>query len=155
MTPDQARAQAEAILDGFSDDHRRYQALQLQLNRRFSKGWALYNNVTFSKVEGKTYGGGNGSNDLGAFNALSDDYGRNLDAVLTEAILNGFAAPGANYAANQTASARLAAWARAASTTCAQYIGTPISTINRFGELPIDREIIYKSYGYKQWNFGS
>jgi hypothetical protein len=155
LTPEAAAAQAEAILDGFSDDNRDYGAIQLQLNRRFSKGWALYNNVTFSKVEGKTYGGGNGSNDLGAFNALNDDYGRNLDAVLTEGILNGFAAPGPNYGANQVAFCS----ARGLGDTCVddlrQYIGTPISTINRFGELPIDREIIYKSYGYKQWNFGS
>src|SRR6185369_12182382 len=30
-------AQANAILDGFADDHRRYDAAQFQLNRRFSK----------------------------------------------------------------------------------------------------------------------
>jgi hypothetical protein len=35
-----------------------------------------------------------------------------------------------------------------------QYIGTPISTINRFGDLPIDRPILFKSYGYRQWTFG-
>ncbi len=146
MTPDQARAQAEAILDDFADDNRRYTAAQFQLNRRFSKNWALYNNVTIAKVEGKTYGGGNGQNDLGAFNHLNDDYGRNLDAVLTNAILDGFRAT-PNFCAD-----------RKLPTSCiddlTQFIGTPISTINRFGDLPIDRPLLFKSYGYRQWNFG-
>jgi hypothetical protein len=146
ISTDQARAQAEAILEGFADDHRRYQAAQIQLNRRFAKGWALYNNLTFSKVEGRTYGGGNGSNDLGAFNHLNDDYGRNLDAVLTPAMLAGF-----RNTANFCADRGLAA---SCIDDLVQFIGTPVSTINRFGDLPIDRPILWKSYGYRQWSFG-
>jgi hypothetical protein len=146
LTADQARSQAEAILDGFADDHRSYQAAQFQLNRRFAKHWALYNNLTVAKVEGRTYGGGNGQNDLGAFNHLSDDYGRNLDAVLTEAVLNGFRA-NPSFCADRKLEASCI-------DDLVQFIGTPISTINRFGDLPIDRPILFKSYGYRQWDFG-
>lgn len=132
--------QAEAVLDGFTDDHRRYQGLQLQMNRRHSKGWALYNNLTISKVEGKTYGGGDGDNDLGAFSNLDDDYGRNLELILTEQILSFIDCEGQNLP-----------------TTCIEdlraHLGEPLSTIFRHGDLPIDRPIILKSYGYKLWNW--
>ena len=39
------------IINGFEDDDRNYTALQLQLNRRFKNGWAWFNNVTFSEVQ--------------------------------------------------------------------------------------------------------
>ncbi|REJ86226.1 MAG: hypothetical protein DWQ30_00995 [Acidobacteria bacterium] len=139
-------AMAESILDNFQDDNRDYVAAQFQLNRRFKNGWALYNNITFSKVEGITYGGGNGGNDLGAFNNLDDDYGRNMDAVLTDQILAGFAAT-PNFCATQGLPASCIDDLR-------PFIGQPLSTINRQGELPNDRSVIAKSFGYKVWTFG-
>ena len=138
--------QANAILDGFEEDHRSYKALQLQLNRRFRNGWAWYNNVTLSEVQGKTYGGGNGGNDLGAFNQMDDDYGRNLEAILTPAIIASFRAI-PNFCGLNGLDASCI-------DDLAQFVGQPMSTINRFGPMPIDRPIIFKSYGYKQWTFG-
>jgi hypothetical protein len=139
--------QANSILDGFEDDHRNYQALQLQLNRRFRGGWAWFNNVTFSKVEGKTYGGGNGGNDLGAFNQMDDDYGRNLEAILTPAILASFRGIPDFCAANGLSASCI--------DDLEQFVGQPLSTINRSGDMPIDRPVIFKSYGYKQWTLGN
>jgi hypothetical protein len=149
-TPEQEaalRAQANTILANFEDDRREYQALQLQLNRRFAKGWAWYNNVTFSKVEGRTYGGGNGGNDLGAFNNLDDDYGRNLEVVLTDALLDTLAAR-PDFCASQRLPASCVDALR-------PLVGQPLSTLNREGEMPVDRPVIFKSYGYRQWNVGN
>jgi hypothetical protein len=145
MTPDQARAHAESILDGFEEDHREYQGVQLQLNRRFSKGWALYNNVTFSNVEGRTYGT-QGGNDLGAFNNLGDDYGQNLEAVLTNALLTQWRAIPNFCAENGLAASCI--------DDMVQFVGQPFTTINREGDMPVDRPIILKTFGYRQWQFG-
>jgi hypothetical protein len=137
---------ANRILDSFSDDHRRYRALQLQLNRRFSRGWAIYNNLTISNVEGKTYGGGSGNNDLGAFSNLNDDYGRNLEGILTDAALDQREAI-PDFCSDLGLSSSCVDDLR-------PFVGQPLSTINRQGDMPIDRPIIAKSYGYKQWQMG-
>ena len=148
-------AMADAILDGFQDDDRNYQGLQLQLNRRFRNGWAWFNNVTFSKVEGRTYGGGNGGNDLGAFNNLDDDYGRNMDAVLTDQILDQWRNVPVTLADGTVTDF---CSANQLGPTCVDdlvpFIGQPLSTINREGELPVDRPVIFKSFGYKVFNVG-
>ncbi len=148
-------AMAEEILNNFQDDDRNYQALQLQLNRRFRNNWAWFNNITFSKVEGRTYGGGNGNNDLGAFNNLDDDYGRNMDAVLTDQIIEAWRN---NPVTLPTGEVTDFCTAQGLSASCiddmVQFIGQPLSTINREGEMPVDRPVIFKSYGFKVWNFG-
>jgi hypothetical protein len=138
--------QANAILDNFEDDNRTYRGLQFQLNRRFREGWAWYNNVTFSEVEGKTYGGGNGGNDLGSFNNQDDDYGRNLEAILTPAVFATLVATPNFCALNGLSASCL--------DDLAQHIGEPLSTINRDGRMPVDRPVIFKTFGYKQWNVG-
>jgi len=145
MTAEQARAHAESLLDSFKEDHRRYQGIQLQLNRRFSKGWALYNNVTFSNVEGRTYGT-NGGNDTGAFDNLNDDYGTSLENVLTDSVLVGWRSI-PDFCGQQ-------GLPDSCIDDLVQFIGQPFSTINRQGEMPIDRPVIVKSYGYKQWGWG-
>lgn len=148
-------AMAEGILDNFADDDRNYQGLQIQLNRRFRNGWAWFNNVTFSKVEGRTYGGGNGGNDLGAFNNLDDDYGRNMDAVLTDQLLDTWANDPVTL---DDGTVTTFCDANGLAANCVDnlraFVGQPLSTINREGELPINRPVIFKSFGYKVYNFG-
>ena len=92
-------------------------------------------------MDGRTYGGGNGGNDLGAFDNLNDDYGRNLEVILTPQILAGIDCSANGLPANCT-------------DQLAPHLGQPLSTINRDGELPIDRPVIFKSYGYKVWDVG-
>ncbi len=146
---------AEAILNNFEDDDRNYVGLQLQLNRRFRNGWAWFNNVTFSKVEGKTYGGGNGNNDLGAFNNLDDDYGRNMDAVLTDQLIDQWRNNPVTLADGRQVDF---CTANRLSSSCIDdlvpFIGQPLSTINREGELNVNRPVIFKSFGYKVFTFG-
>lgn len=128
------REDAEAILDGFSDDNRRYRNLQLQLSRHFHRGWAWYVNLTLARAEGSTYGSS-------SYNNLNDDYGRNLELVLSDDILATVDCEAENLAANCT-------------DALLPFLGQPVSTINRQGRMPIDREIIFKSYGYKRWDLG-
>ena len=122
------RERAEEILNSFEDDNRSYRALQLQLNKRFSKGWALYNNLTLGRAEGKTSGS--------SANNLNDDYGRNLEFLLTDDLVDAFDCE------------RLGL-----DTSCREllrpHVGEPVSTIHRDGVMPTSRDLIFKSYGYK------
>ena len=124
------RERAEEILDRFEDDNRSYRALQLQLNRRFHRGWALYNNVTLGRAEGRTYGD--------RFDNLNDDYGRNLEFLLTDDLVDQIDC--SRWSLGDGCAEHLRA-----------FVGEPLSTIHRHGIMPIGRDLIFKSYGFKQW----
>ena len=128
-----SREQAEAILDGFEDDNRDYRALQLQFNRPFRDGWALYSNLTLSRLEGATYGT--------PYDNLNDDYGRNLEFILTEDML-------------QLVDCELRGLPQSCVDDLREHLGEPLSTINRHGRMPIDREWIFKTFGFKRWHLG-
>ena len=122
-------------LEGFEDGSKEYTSLQVQLNRRFANGWALYNNITWSELE--TTGAG------AWWNNTNDSYGENLHVVLTQDNLD---------TCNQNQSDRNVP------VDCNQlqpFIGTSASTTNRFGsDGLIDRPIIVNSFGFKTWTFG-
>ncbi|MEM1247979.1 MAG: TonB-dependent receptor [Acidobacteriota bacterium] len=122
-------------LENFREGSKEYTALQVQLNRRFANGWALYNNVTWSELE--TTGAG------AWWNNTNDSYGENLHQVLTQDNLD-------LCNANQ--------FDRTIPVDCnvlQPFVGTSVSTINRLGsDGLIDRPIIFNSFGFKTWTFG-
>ena len=86
------------IIDDFEEPFKEYQALQFQINRRFANGWAVYNNLTLSKLE--TTGSG------AWWNNTSSSYGEDLGVLLTQGMIddcnlmqlpNGDATPGPRF----------------------------------------------------------
>jgi hypothetical protein len=127
---------SQANLDGFEEGTKEYQAVQVQLNRRYDKGWALYNNITWSETQ--TTGAG------AWWNNTNSQYGTDLHVVLTEENVAGCQAEQA--ARNHPVDC----------STLEPFIGQPISTINAFGDDPnVDRPIILNSFGFKTWRHGS
>jgi hypothetical protein len=120
----------DAILDSYEEPYRDYEALQLQINRRFANNWALYSNVTFSEAGGSSHGT--------VFNNTNDSYGQDLGAVLLPAHITACQAQQAT---------------RTDPRNCAdywtQFLGQPLSTINRDGKANYDRPIIAKTSGWK------
>ena len=130
---------ANSILDNLAPAERKYTAAQLQLNRRFRDGWALYNHVTLSDAEGSIFGS--------RFNNTDDDFGELLHLTLTESDIAGCESRNASNGGD-----------RADDVACGdlrQFIGQPVSTVNRFGTAERERDMIFRSYGYKTWQFGS
>ncbi|HVS15391.1 MAG TPA: TonB-dependent receptor [Thermoanaerobaculia bacterium] len=124
----------QATLDNFEEGRKEYEALQIQLNRRFGNGFAWYNNVTFSEL--KTTGAG------AWWNNTNSDYGGDLHVVLTQGMLD-------QCNANQRD--------RNIPVDCnvlQPFIGQPVSTINRFQEERVNKPIIFNSFGYKVWQLG-
>ncbi len=125
-----ARMPTDAILDSYEEPYRDYEALQLQINRRFANNWALYSNVTFSEAGGSSHGT--------VFNNTNDSYGQDLGAVLLPAHITACQAQQAT---------------RTDPRNCAdywtQFLGQPLSTINRDGKANYDRPIIAKTSGWK------
>ena len=120
-----------SVLAAYEEPYRDYQALQLQLNRRFADNWALYSNVTFSEAGGYSHGD--------VFNNTNDTYGENLEQVLQPADITDLpGAAGQPHRYRWTASRRLT-----------PFLGQPLSTINRDGKANFDRPIIFKSTGWK------
>ncbi len=70
----------DSIIDNFEEPFKEYSALQFQINRRFSNGWAVYNNLTISKLE--TTGSG------AWWNNTSSSYGEDLGVVLTQGMID-------------------------------------------------------------------
>jgi len=116
----------------YVEPDRNYKALQIQLNRRFADGWGLFSNVTWSEAAGSSHGD--------VFNNTNDTYGENLDQVMTQTDIT-------NCNNRQVSVPRAipidctAAWT--------QYLGVPLSIINRDGRADFDRTIIAKSSGWK------
>jgi hypothetical protein len=150
----------EPLIDAFEDGKKEYQALQLQLNRRFNNGWAVYNNLTFADTE--TTGSG------AWWNNWNSTYGYDLGSVLTEADIRacelaqlGFTDgnPPVQVSAGRTVPVDCR-------TALTPFLGQSSSTINRVGKdgvassrydeggVGADREWIFKSFGYKVWTFG-
>jgi hypothetical protein len=78
---------ADGVPDGFPDPIRKYRAVELELNKRFSKGWQLLTNWRIAKLEGNFEGhfrNDNGQTDpaisslfdftAGEFNLLGDQF---------------------------------------------------------------------------------
>jgi hypothetical protein len=78
---------ADGVLDGFPDAVRNYRAVEIELNKRFSKGWQLLSNWRIAKVTGNYEGhfrNDNGQTDpaisslfdftAGEFNLLGDQF---------------------------------------------------------------------------------
>ncbi len=123
------------LLDNFQTAKSDYQALQVQVNRRFKNGWALFNNVTFA--EAKTTGGG------AWWNNTNDDYAEDLHVTLNEA---------------QLAQCQNRQPERTVPVNCydlESQLGTSVSTQNRYGPSELtDRPIILNSFGFKSWALG-
>jgi len=129
-----ARMPTDAVLDDYEDPYRDYQALQIQVNRRYANNWALYSNVTFSEAGGSSHGT--------VFNNTNDSYGQDLGAVLLPAHITACE----NNQVNRTDPRDCAAaWTR--------FLGQPLSTINRDGKANFDRPIIAKTSGWKTFPF--
>jgi hypothetical protein len=134
--PGGSRELGEQILANFEDGYREYQGLQLQMNRRFRNNWSWYNNVTFADSEGNTQGDS-------FFSNTNDEYGRNLDTFVSPALI----------APCQTSNA-----ASTVAVDCnalvADHFGEPLSTVFNGGPLAVDRDFIFKSYGFKSFPIG-
>jgi hypothetical protein len=122
-----------SVLAGYESPFRDYEALQLQVNRRFADNWALYSNVTFSEAGGSSHGD--------VFNNTNDSYGENLEQVLRAADLTSCQ----NNQANRTVPVNCAE-------KIGQFLGQPLSTINREGKANFDRPVIFKATGWKAFN---
>jgi hypothetical protein len=140
----------EEIIDDFEEPFKEYTALQLQFNRRFANGWALYNNLTLAKLE--TTGSG------AWWNNTSSSYAEDLGVVLTPGMIASCQSEQATRIIPMDCSAELA-----------EHLGEPVSTIHRAGRdglgggtgagdgfygSGVDRPFIWKTFGFKQFTFG-
>ncbi|HVS15392.1 MAG TPA: TonB-dependent receptor [Thermoanaerobaculia bacterium] len=127
----------EDILSQWGDGFNEYRALQVQINRRFANGWALYNNISWSETD--TTGAGAWWNNTNA------SYGEELHTVLTQ---GNIADCQSNQAVRTVPVDCQEAWG--------QFVGTPASLINRAGPNNVtDRPIIFNSFGYKTWRIAN
>ncbi len=122
-----------------------YRGLQIQLNRRFNDGWALYNNVSWSETD--TTGGG------AWWNNTNSSYLENLSVVLTQEMID-------QCDAGQAVPDRRTGRTELIPVDCnqqlSQWLGYPVSMINRRGPNTVmDRTWIYNSFGFKTWRIGS
>jgi hypothetical protein len=151
----------DSVIDAFEEPFKEYTALQLQINRRFANGWAVYNNLTISKLE--TTGSG------AWWNNTSSSYGEDLGILLT----GGRFENGVITEPGMIASCQAEQATRFVPVDCFALlggdIGKPVGTINRAGRdglgggtgagdgfygSGVDRPYIWKTFGFKQWNFG-
>ncbi len=128
-------AQADTLAQ-YREPDRDYKALQLQINRRFSNGWGLFNNVTWSRAGGSSHGD--------VFNNTNDTYGEQLEQVMTQVDIDNCQA---RQAARNFPVDCQAAWG--------PFLGQPLSIINRDGRASFDREIIAKSSGWKVFDLSA
>ena len=122
-----------------------YRGLQVQLNRRFADGWALYNNVAWSETD--TTGGGVW------WNNTDSGYLELVHVNLDEGHI-------ASCQAGQTNPDRRTGRTRLYPEDCAarltEFIGQPGSMINQRGANGVaDRTWIYNSFGFKTWRIGN
>jgi hypothetical protein len=140
----------DSVIDAFDGPFKEYTAVQVQLNRRFANGWAVYNNLTIGKLE--TTGAG------AWWNNTDSTYGEDLGTVLNEGMI-------ADCQAEQsTRSIPMDCHA-----TLDGFLGQPVSTINRDGRdglgagtgpaenfgAGVDRPYIWKTFGFKEFSFGN
>lgn len=140
----------EATIAAFEEPFKEYTALQLQLNKRYNNGWALYTNLTWAKLE--TTGSG------AWWDNSSSTYGEDLGSVMTQTQIDVCS----GLQGTRTAPVDCEA-------TLGHHLGQPISTIHRAGRdglgggvgpgdgffgSGVDRPYIFKSFGFKQWQLG-
>jgi Carboxypeptidase regulatory-like domain/TonB dependent receptor len=157
----------EANFQYWEDGVKNYEALQVQVNRRFAKGWALYTNVTWADTE--TTGSGawwnNWNSTYGYMYHLSLTQ-RHIDICSNAQIGRNSAGNPIPIDANGTPSAgrKIPIDCQA---TLGPHLGEPVSIINRKGKDGVaserydeggtgaDRPVIAKTFGFKQWTMGS
>jgi hypothetical protein len=143
-----------------------YEALQVQVNRRFAKGWALYSNVTWADTE--TTGSG------AWWNNWNSTYGYMYHLPLTQRHIDicrnaqiGRNSAGNPIPINETGTPSSG---RIIPVDCqallGPHLGTPVSIINRKGKDGVaserydeggtgaDRPLIAKTFGFKQFTWG-
>ena len=135
---DEALALADPAKNG-------YRGLQIQLNRRFADGWALYNNVSWSETD--TTGAG------AWWNNTNSTYLENLSAVMTPEIID---LCNAGQAVPDRRTGLTELFPVDCNQALAEWIGYPVSMINRRGlNSAYDRTWIYNSFGFKTWRLGN
>jgi hypothetical protein len=154
----------EHLIDAFEDPFKEYTALQFQLNKQFSNGFAVYNNLTLAKLE--TTGAG------AWWDNTSSAYGEDLGQVLSQSSID--ACKNFQLGLNAAGTARQWPGPRSVPVDCqallGPHVGKSLSTINRAGRdglqggvgsgaeshqgSGVDREYIWKTFGFKVWNVG-
>jgi hypothetical protein len=154
----------EHLIEAFEDPFKEYSALQFQLNRQFSNGFAVYNNLTLAKLE--TTGSG------AWWDNTSSAYGEDLGQVLTQTSID--ACKNFQLGLNAAGTAPMWNGPRTTPVDCqgllGPHLGESLSTINRAGRdglqggvgsggeshqgSGVDREYIWKTFGFKVWNVG-
>ena len=122
-----------------------YRGLQIQLNRRFADGWALYNNVAWSETD--TTGSGVW------WNNTDSNYLEGIHLNLNEQHIE-------QCQSRQTVPDRRTGRTRTIPEDCharlTEWLGFPASMINKRGPNNIyDRTWIYNSFGFKTWRIGN
>jgi hypothetical protein len=156
----------EANFQYWEDGVKNYEALQVQVNRRFAKGWALYSNVTWADTE--TTGSG------AWWNNWNSTYGYMYHVTLTQAHINicNNAQIGRNAAGNPIPIDEFGTPSPGrkipidCQATLGPHLGEPVSIINRRGKDGVaserydeggtgaDRPVIAKTFGFKQFTWG-
>ncbi|MEE2777232.1 MAG: TonB-dependent receptor [Acidobacteriota bacterium] len=144
IDPASATLLDRAAIDAAPRARNSYRALQVQLNRRFAGGFAVYNNISWGETD--TTGAG------AWWNNTNSSYLENLTVVLNQDMID-------DCNASQTNPSRATGRTRTNPMDCTdaltQFLGQPVSTIHRRGpNLSADRSIIYNSFGFKTWRFG-
>ena len=122
-----------------------YRGLQIQLNRRFADGWALYNNVSWSETD--TTGAG------AWWNNTNSTYLENLSAVLTQEHID---LCDAGQLVPDRRTGRTELFPVDCNAALSKWLGYPVSMVNRRGlNSAYDRTWIYNSFGFKTWRLGN
>ena len=136
VRPDGSPLITQATIDAFQQPVNNYQGVQIQLNRRFADGWALYNNISWSETD--TTGAGEW------WNNTNSTYGENLEVLLTQQNVDDCQAQQVTRTVPVNCNALLD-----------PFVGQSASTINRRGPNTVyDRELILNSFGFKTFTFG-
>ena len=135
---DEALASADPAINS-------YRGLQIQLNRRFANGWALYNNVSWSETD--TTGAG------AWWNNTNSSYLENLSVVLTQGHIDQC---NTGQAVPDRRTGRTELFPVDCTQALSEWLGYPVSMINRRGlNGTYDRTWIYNSFGFKTWRLGN
>ena len=121
-----------------------YQGVQIQLNRRFADGWALYNNVAWSETD--TTGGG------AWWNNTNSSYLEAAHVVLNQANIDSCQAA---QTRPDRRTGRVPLYPEDCVARLTEWLGFPASMINKRGANgSSDRTWIYNSFGFKTWRLG-
>ena len=122
-----------------------YRGLQIQLNRRFADGWALYNNVAWSETD--TTGGGVWWNNTDS--GYLELAHVNLTADAVEQCQTSQSIPDRRTGRTRT-------YPEDCHARLDEFVGLPASMINQRGVNGVaDRTWIYNTFGFKTWRVGN